>query len=243
MKRYYYDLHIHSCLSPCADDESTPNNIAGIASLSGLDVIALTDHNATANCPAFFAACERFGIVPIAGMELTTSEDIHVVCLFEELSSAMRFGELVSGRRIPIRNRPEIFGRQLIMNDEDEPVGEEEFLLSNATDISVENVVALVSEYGGICYPAHIDRSANGIIAILGTFPRSPGFTAFELRRASFYEKYAEEFSLRDMKVIISSDAHYLGDIRDGENYFEFNDGLSPEELRRAIFSYLRQEK
>ena len=85
MKRYYYDLHIHSCLSPCADDENTPNNVAGIASLSGLNIIALTDHNSTANCPAFFAACERFGITPIAGMELTTSEDIHVVCLFEEL--------------------------------------------------------------------------------------------------------------------------------------------------------------
>lgn len=243
MKRYYYDLHIHSCLSPCADDENTPNNVAGIASLSGLNVIALTDHNSTANCPAFFAACERFGITPIAGMELTTSEDIHVVCLFEELDSAMRFGEYVKTRRHLIKNRAEIFGHQFIMNEEDEPIAEEEYLLSNATDISVEDAPELVSEYGGICYPAHIDRSANGIIAILGTFPKSPGFRAFELRRAHFYEKYADEFSLRDKKAIISSDAHFLDDIKDGENYFEFEDGLSNDALRRAIFSYLRSEK
>lgn len=243
MKRYYYDLHIHSCLSPCADDENTPNNIAGIASLSGLDVAALTDHNSTANCPAFFVACERFGVTPIAGMELTTAEDIHVVCLFEELDSAIRFGEYVKTRRRLIKNRPEIFGHQFIMNEEDEPIAEEEYLLSNATDISVEDTTELVSSFGGICYPAHIDRSANGIIAILGTFPESPGFRAFELRRASFYEKYSKEFSLQDKKAIISSDAHYLSDIKDGENYFEFEDGLSPEELRRAIFSYLRSEK
>ena len=243
MKRYYYDLHIHSCLSPCADDDNTPNNIAGIASLSGLDVIALTDHNASANCPAFFAACERYGITPIAGMELTTSEDIHAVCLFEELDSAIRFGELVNSSRHHIKNRPEIFGRQLVMNDMDEPVYEEEYLLSNATSISIEDVVELVSEYGGICYPAHIDRTSNGIIAILGTFPDTQGFSAFELRDAENYERYVQDYSLRDKKAIISSDAHYLGDIKDGENYFEFEDGLSGAELRRAIFSYLRSKK
>ena len=79
MNRYYYDLHIHSCLSPCGDDDNTPNNIAGMASLCGLNIVALTDHNTTANCPAFFEAAKRYGIIPIAGMELTTSEDIHIV--------------------------------------------------------------------------------------------------------------------------------------------------------------------
>ena len=87
MKKYYYDLHVHSCLSPCGDDDNTPNNIAGMAKLCGLDIIALTDHNSTKNCPAFFKACEKYGLLPIAGMELTTSEDIHVVCLFERLQA------------------------------------------------------------------------------------------------------------------------------------------------------------
>ena len=85
MKSYYYDLHMHSCLSPCADDDNTPANIAGMATLAGLEIVALTDHNTTANCPAFFEAAKKLGLIPIAGMELTTSEDIHVVCLFEYL--------------------------------------------------------------------------------------------------------------------------------------------------------------
>lgn len=81
--KFYYDLHIHSILSPCGDDDNTPNNIAGMASLCGLNIIALTDHNSAKNCPAFFEAARKYGIIPVAGMELTTSEDIHVVCLFE----------------------------------------------------------------------------------------------------------------------------------------------------------------
>ena len=95
MNRYYYDFHIHSCLSPCADNDMTPGNIAGMAALAGLQIVALTDHNSCRNCPAFFAAAKKYGIIPIAGMELTTAEDIHVVCLFERLDDALRFNDEV----------------------------------------------------------------------------------------------------------------------------------------------------
>ena len=73
----------------------TPNNIAGMAAIKGLNVLALTDHNTAKNCPAFFEACKRQGIIPIAGMELSTEEDIHLVCLFEELDDAMRFDAVI----------------------------------------------------------------------------------------------------------------------------------------------------
>ena len=95
MSIYNYDLHIHSCLSPCGDEDNTPNNICGMAALSEIDIVALTDHNSSKNCPAFFSAAEKYGIIPIAGMELTTAEDIHVVCLFENLSDALLFDEFV----------------------------------------------------------------------------------------------------------------------------------------------------
>ena len=108
--RYPYDLHNHSCLSPCADNDNTPNNIVGMAYLCGLKIMALTDHNTAKNCPAFFEAAARYGIIPIAGMELTTSEDIHAVCLFPDLPSAMRFDEYIDSHRIKIKNRPEFFG-------------------------------------------------------------------------------------------------------------------------------------
>ena len=91
MSRYYYDFHIHSCLSPCGDDDMTPANIAGAATLAGLQIVALTDHNTAKNCPAFFKAAKHYGIIAIAGMELTTLEDIHVVCLFEKLDQALSF--------------------------------------------------------------------------------------------------------------------------------------------------------
>ena len=83
--KLYYDLHMHSCLSPCADDDMTPMNMAGMGMLKGLSVMALTDHNSCRNCPAFFKACEGYGVVPIAGMELSTAEDVHMVVLFPTL--------------------------------------------------------------------------------------------------------------------------------------------------------------
>ena len=119
MNRYFYDFHLHSCLSPCADDDMTPSNIAGMASLVGLNLLALTDHNSVKNTPAFYEACKRFGIIPIAGMELTTAEEIHVVCLFETLEGALAFGDEVEKRRVRIKNRAEIFGNQLIVDTED----------------------------------------------------------------------------------------------------------------------------
>ena len=140
MNRYYYDFHIHSCLSPCGDDDMTPANIAGTAALAGLNLVALTDHNTVKNCPAFFKAARKYGIVAIAGMELTTSEDIHIVCIFEKLQEALMFGEEIDKHRTLIKNKAEIFGRQQILDEEDNVVGEEEHLLINATDISIEDV-------------------------------------------------------------------------------------------------------
>lgn len=242
MNRYYYDLHIHSCLSPCGDDDNTPNNIAGMASLCGLNIVALTDHNTTANCPAFFEAAKRYGIIAVAGMELTTSEDIHVVCLFETLQGAMDFGERVKASSIPIENRPDIFGKQQILDGQDNIIGEEKNLLINATLISVEEVPALVEKYGGICYPAHIDRQSNGIISILGTFPSTPHFNCVEFHDGKKADEYIQKYALQDKKIIVSSDAHNLTDMRDKENYFDLDDEpYSSNFVRQQLFKALRK--
>ena len=115
----------------------TPNNIAGMAALAGVNIVALTDHNSSRNCPAFFAAAKKNGIIPVAGMELTTAEDIHVVCLFEELENALRFNDEVDSKRIRIPNRIDIFGDQLLMDENDQVIGTEADFLSNATQITV----------------------------------------------------------------------------------------------------------
>ena len=241
MNRYYYDLHIHSCLSPCGSDDNTPNNIAGMATLCGLNIVALTDHNTCKNCPAFFEAAKRYGIIPVAGMELTTAEDIHVICLFENLSDAMAFDEEIDKRRMKIENRTDIFGNQFILDGEDNIIGEDKYLLSNATSVSLEEAPELVKSFGGIAYPAHIDRQSNGVIEVLGTFPETPYFGIVEINRREKVEEYVKKYSLEDKKVIISSDAHYLENMRDKENYFELDDEpYSSALVRHNLFEYLR---
>ena len=242
MMRYTYDLHTHSCLSPCADNDNTPNNIAGMAYLSGIKIVALTDHNTTKNCPAFFEAAKRYGIIPVAGLELTTSEDIHLVCLFEKLDSALNFDEYLQERRVLIKNRTDIFGDQLILNGEDEIIGEDEHLLSNATTISLDEAPELIRSFGGICYPAHIDRDANGIIAILGTLPPTPHFECVEIHSGERIPEFKEKYGLSDKLIIVSSDSHYLTDINESNNYFELDaDQASPDDVRRELFKLLNK--
>lgn len=244
MNRYYYDLHVHSCLSPCGDDDSTPNNIAGMATLCGLNIVALTDHNTTKNCPAFFAAAKKYGIIPIAGMELTTSEDIHVVCLFETLEDATSFDRYVSSARPLIENRSDIFGKQQILDSEDEIIGEEKYLLINATDISIEDVCSLVREYNGVCYPAHIDRESNGMIAILGDIPPDSEFFYYELHSGERISEFSEKYGISPDRFIVSSDAHYLTDMRDKDHYFELDDEpYSSAKVRSELFKMLRRSK
>ena len=119
MTDLYYDLHIHSCLSPCGDNDMTPANIAGMAHVKGLDIIALTDHNACRNAPYVMKAAQAYGITVIPGMELTTSEEAHVVCLFPDIEAALAFDAFVYERLQKVENRKDIFGDQLIMNEEE----------------------------------------------------------------------------------------------------------------------------
>ncbi len=248
MEAFSYDLHVHSCLSPCADNDMTPQNIAGLASLLGLRIVALTDHNTTKNCPAFFAAAKRYGIIPIAGMELTTAEDIHVICLFESLDDAMKFGEDVDKSRIKVKNRADVFGDQLIMNAEDEVTDEEPDLLINATMLDLESAYELCTKHGGICYPAHIDRDSGGIVAMLGTVPDEPPYTAFELNFGDRYGEYLERYPLLgEKRYVVSSDAHRLESLSDGSNKIELDisdevEGSYSGEVRRLLFNYLRGE-
>lgn len=238
----FYDLHLHSCLSPCGDADMTPGNIAGMAALKGLHIVALTDHNSCRNCPAFLAACEKNGLVGIAGMELTTAEEIHVVCLFEQLADAIRFSDEVDTHRFKIKNKPDIFGEQLILDENDELVGEEEHLLINATDLALEAATALVRQHGGFALPAHIDKQSNGIIGILGAFPETPTYTFVELADLSKKEELlAEQPALADASFLCDSDAHYLWDIHEAEYALTLSpDGTDAEAIRHALFVLLQ---
>ncbi len=238
MALFTYDLHVHSCLSPCGDDEMTPCNIAGMAFIAGVKIVALTDHNSCKNCGAFFAACEEYGVVPVAGCELTTAEEIHMVCLFEGLKQAMAFDEAIQPYRMPINNRVEIFGSQPIMGKDDEVIGEDPWFLPAATSLSLIDAAALVRGMGGVAYPAHIDRESNGLLAILGSFPEEPVFELCEVRDKENAEKLSG-----GRRVVVSSDAHRLTDFAVTLNHIELD--CAPEAdadtVRHALFEKLTQ--
>ena len=142
MERLFCDLHIHSCLSPCGDALMTPNNIAGMAFIKGLDVIAVCDHNSARNLPAVKAAADRMNVLLLPGMELTTREEAHMLCYFRTVQACMAFGEAIYAHLAPTPNNERFFGRQQVMNERDEELDVEERLLIGALDLPFESCAA-----------------------------------------------------------------------------------------------------
>ena len=227
--KYFYDLHIHSCLSPCGDIDMTPHSIAGMSYINGLDIIAVADHNTARNVRAVSHAAEEFGILVVPGIEAETAENIHVLCLFPDIDAAEKMGEILESHLPPIKNRPDIFGEQIIMNELDEETGRVEVLLINATDMPIEEVKRQTEELGGVCIAGHIDREKNGIIATLGEIPKELSFTTLELSR-----KAPEDFEREPCyQYIVDSDAHYLTDISEKKNYMELENRTIEEILKK----------
>ena len=211
-----YDLHIHSCLSPCGDDDMTPANIAGMAAVKGLDVIALTDHNSCRNCPAVMAAAREYGVLAIPGMGINTSEEVHAVCLFYTLEAAMDFDGYVYDKLVKFPNDEGIFGRQQVYDEMDRVQASEPNLLINSTDISFDSLWELTRSFNGIMFPAHIDKNANSLLSNLGFIPPDSRFTSAELANMKNLHKLKKENPyLQHCKIITNSDAHYLEHIHE----------------------------
>ncbi len=233
--KLYYDFHIHSCLSPCGDKDMTPNNIVNFAKIMGYDVIALTDHNTALNCPAVAKIAEKNGITFIPGMELCTSEEVHIVCLFYTLEDALNFSKYVKSTMPPIKNKPSVFGEQLICDENDSVIGHEETLLVTASGISTEKVVKKVEEYNGICYPAHIDRSSFSILSNLGVIDEYFGFKCAEIHDIEKEKELKEKHSyLNQLKILSDSDAHYLENMRIPQQIIDV-----PENNIKTILDFL----
>ena len=213
METLLCDLHIHSCLSPCGDNEMTPANIAGMAAVKGLQMIALTDHNAAGNLPAIARAAEAYGLLLIPGIEITTAEEVHLLGYFPDVATAVDFGEFLREHLPKKKNRPGLFGNQWVMDEEDRLIREEDALLIGATDLPLKRLTELVREAGGVPVPAHINRGSNGLLVNLGFMPPDLDFTAVEVWRALPCPHTPQEGRL----VLHSSDAHYLGDILEPE--------------------------
>lgn len=217
-----YDLHIHSCLSPCGDEDMLPSNIVGMAALKELNIIAVTDHNSCGNCPTVMKLAEAYGVTAIPGMELTTEEEVHVLCLFPELDNAMEFDKYVHGCMMPFPNNEEVFGRQLFVDENDNILAKEPYLLINATSIDFDSVYGIVTKYGGIMIPAHVDKSSTSLISNLGFIPPDSRFTCAELKHTGFMDKTLDTHPyLKQCNIIHDSDAHYLEHINEPEFFIE----------------------
>ncbi len=228
---YSYDLHIHSCLSPCGDMDMTPNNIVNMASLLGLDLIAVSDHNSALNLPAVFSVAEKTGLTVVPAIEANSAEEVHVLCLFEKLEDALACSDEFYDHLPPILNRPDIFGEQVIMDESDQPTGIVEKLLINALDLGLDSLLTVVKKYQGLAIPAHVDKSAYSILANLGYIPPEYGFSCVEV-------KNPEADVAFDGHKITDSDAHYLQDIAEPVRFLEL-----PEKSAKAVLEKLRQLK
>jgi len=224
MYKLSYDLHIHSCLSPCASDESTPRSIALLGGMLGLDVMALTDHNSCSNIPAFFKVARETGIIPVAGTELNTAEEIHVLCLFETKEAALSFSEeRIRPALMPFNNKPAQNGNQLITDENDSVIGEEPLWLAPATTIPIYGLAEKVKAYGGVIVPAHINRASWGVISVLGDVPADCGYNCVEVlggREAAEDLKSKYDY-LKSCGIIYNSDAHSLDNINPPVNFIE----------------------
>ena len=213
MVSLYSDLHIHSCLSPCGSDDMTPANLCGMAMLKGLQMIALTDHNAARNLPAAEKCCEAYGLLLIPGMEITTKEEVHCLGYFPTVETALDFGELLRPHMPKPKNKPKLFGSQLVMDENDNVIAEEDLLLIGASDLPLSEVVRRVREFGGVPVPAHINRGSNALLINLGFVPHDLDLSAVAVWRTLPCPHTPQQ----GRAVLHSSDAHYLGDILEAE--------------------------
>ena len=212
----FVDLHIHSCLSPCADDDMTPANICGMAHIKGLDAIAVTDHNTARNLPYVKEAADYYGLILLPGMEITTREEVHLLGYFRDVETAVEVGAIFSSHLPPMKNKPDFFGNQFVMNTDEEVMAVEERLLVGATDLDLAECTKIIREHGGAAVPAHINRG-HGLLVNLGLFPEEPDFPVVEVRP----ELPVNEKLITGKKRLWSSDAHHLGDILEAVSELE----------------------
>lgn len=208
---YKFDLHMHSCLSPCGDLHCSPSAIAKAAKAAGLNGVMLSDHNTSRNCPAFAEACRIEGLECLFGMEIATAEELHALAVFDTLEQAQQMTELIYAALPERINQPQVFGDQPVVNVDDEIEALEWRLLSAPCSLSVYEVGTKIHELGGLFIASHIDRPVFSIFSQLGGLSGHEGFDAVEL--TSHAAKADWLGKIQGLPILRSSDAHHLNAI------------------------------
>lgn len=230
------DLHIHSALSPCGDEDMTPANIAAMASLKGLSVIALSDHNSARNVRAAAAVCSDYAIALLPAMELCSREEVHILCYFPDIDAAESYSEHIYSLLPPIPCQESYFGRQLVYDENDQILSSEKRLLISPADISVSEVFADMQKLNGVAVFAHVDKKSYSVLSNLGFIPPELNSHIVEISAGCPIE-HARALAGNSLRFLRGSDAHYLGDI--AENTPEYQLPLDNPDAE-AVLTYLR---
>ncbi len=232
--KLYYDLHIHSVLSPCADDLMTPNNLVNMSMLKGLDFISVTDHNSADNLMAIASLCEEQDVVLIPGIEVESKEGVHLLCYFQMVDTALKFSEDIAAHLMNIKNNETLFGHQWVMNAYDDVIASKEVLLLQSCSLSVEEIVAQVISLEGLVFAAHINRQSHSILTHLGFIPPTLELTGVELNRDIYERQGSKEVGYKH--VLINSDAHTIDAISERVYYIS-----GVEKSKQGFFSYFKE--
>ena len=211
MKKFRADLHVHTVLSPCAEVEMIPPLIVQQALEQKIDIIAITDHNASANVSAVRKAAEGTGLTVLPGMEVQSREDVHLLTIFETLDALNTWQAEVDGVLPDKQNNSNLFGEQYVVDETGEFLRNEPRLLLSSTHFSIDEVFAKVSALGGIVIPAHVERKTYGLLPTLGLISEQWNVSALEISRRTTPAKLVETFpAVRKLPLIQSGDVHRL---------------------------------
>lgn len=233
MRKFKADLHIHTCLSPCADLEMSPMNIVKEARKKGLHIIGICDHNSAENVPFVKKSVEKDGIKVIGGIEVTSKEEVHILALFDIEEKLFSLQEIIY-ENLHGTNDEELYGEQIVVNEEDEIICFNKKLLIGATDLSIDKLVDLIHKLNGLVIASHVDKESFSIIGQLGFIPDGLSLDALEIMDPSKRHKIPGD----DFPFITSSDAHFLEDIGKRYSYFFMKD-VNIIEMRKCL---LREE-
>jgi predicted metal-dependent phosphoesterase TrpH len=234
VKTFVAELHCHTVLSPCAEVEMIPPLIVETAIERGINLLAITDHNASANIRAVQRAAYGTGLTVLPGMEVQTREEVHLLCLFDTLEQSAAWQAIVSQHLPPLENDIEHFGEQFVVDETGEFIRRETQLLLTSVSLSLEDAIERVSAIGGLAIPAHVNRPAFGLIANLGFVPVDVQIDALEVSRHLNVADAVKKFpQIKGYPLVQGGDAHRLEELL-GVNVFEL-DAPTITELKMAL--------
>lgn len=236
LRRIKADLHVHTCLSPCAGLDMSPLGIVQEALRKGLDLIGICDHNSAENVPAVKRAGRKKGLVVLGGMEVASAEEAHILVFFERDEDLLRFQDVIY-RHLSGTNDERAFGQQVIADDEDGVIGFCERLLIGATSLPVEQIVreARAAQGESLVIAAHVDREAYSLIGQLGFIPPGLSLDGVEVSQHVSVDEARTRFpDCTRYPVITGSDAHSPEDIGKRPTCFMVEDA-SIAEIKKAL--------